>query len=239
VAGDIAFALHAIELEKEKSRTSVELGLANRKLNLLTGIVRHEMHNQLTIVKGYQDLAEELSKNEKQERYISGMRIATENIERLLHFSKDYQDLGMVEAGWMDAQEILRDSITSLNTNGLVLDSNIEGLEVFADPLVEKVFHNLVENVMRHAKGATRVDISWHETADGATIVIEDDGPGIPEREKERIFEMGSGKNTGYGLHLVREILSITGMTIRESGSEGEGARFEMDIPAENYRRIG
>jgi hypothetical protein len=57
--------------------------------------------------------------------------------------------------------------------------------------------------------------------------------------DKERIFELGFGKNTGYGLFLVREVLSITGFSIRETGEEGKGARFEISIPPGMYRYRG
>jgi signal transduction histidine kinase len=65
---------------------------------------------------------------------------------------------------------------------------------------------------------------------------VEDDGPGIPEENKERIFEKGFGNNTGLGLFLTREILGITGITIRETGEPGTGARFELTVPPGSYR---
>jgi len=53
---------------------------------------------------------------------------------------------------------------------------------------------------------------------------------------KNRIFEQAFGKHTGYGLFLVKEILGITGIGIKETGDESQGARFEMEIPKEYYR---
>ena len=67
-------------------------------------------------------------------------------------------------------------------------------------------------------------------------IIFEDNGTGIPDEEKELIFERGFGKNTGLGLFLAREILSITGMTIRENGVYRKGARFEIQVKEGNYR---
>ena len=78
--------------------------------------------------------------------------------------------------------------------------------------------------------------VSFHKEGDRGVLIIEDDGCGVPESMKEKIFWKKTGKNTGYGLFLVQEILSITGMTIRETGKEGTGARFEIGIPEEFYR---
>jgi signal transduction histidine kinase len=64
----------------------------------------------------------------------------------------------------------------------------------------------------------------------------EDDGVGVPDAEKKRIFERGFGKNTGLGLFLAREILDLTGISIRETGTFGSGARFEMIVPFGSFR---
>ena len=63
------------------------------------------------------------------------------------------------------------------------------------------------------------------------SIQIKDDGQGVADEEKEKIFIRGHGKNTGMGLFLVREILKITDIEIHEVGVKGEGATFEMMVP--------
>ncbi len=68
-------------------------------------------------------------------------------------------------------------------------------------------------------------------------IWYEDDGGGIATEEKEKVFEKGFGKNTGLGLFLIREILSITGITIIETGEPGVGVRFEIIVPPGKFRR--
>ncbi|MDD1674790.1 MAG: hypothetical protein LUQ13_04010 [Methanomicrobiales archaeon] len=61
--------------------------------------------------------------------------------------------------------------------------------------------------------------------------MYEDNGQGIPHDEKPRIFRQGYGKNTGYGLFHIHEILALTSMTIRECREPGAGARFEIQVP--------
>ena len=74
------------------------------------------------------------------------------------------------------------------------------------------------------------------EGSGGLTIAWEDDGVGVPDVLKERIFNRGYGSNTGLGLFLIREILAITGITVHECGIEGKGARFELHVPVEGWR---
>ncbi|RPJ53813.1 MAG: ATP-binding protein, partial [Methanobacteriota archaeon] len=108
--------------------------------------------------------------------------------------------------------------------------------EMYADRLLEKVFYNLFENAIRHGERVSRICISVRDVLDDVTIVVEDDGVGIPEYEKGKIFNQGYGRNTGYGLFLIREILAITGMTISETGKPGRGARFEIRMPEGTYQ---
>ncbi|KUK70779.1 MAG: Multi-sensor signal transduction histidine kinase [Methanocalculus sp. 52_23] len=101
--------------------------------------------------------------------------------------------------------------------------------------MIQKVFSNLIDNTLRHAEGADQIRIICRETGSGLTITYEDNGPGIPHEEKKRIFDQGYGKNTGYGLFLVQEILTITRISITENGEPGKGARFEIFVPKEGY----
>jgi len=104
--------------------------------------------------------------------------------------------------------------------------------------MLDRVFSNLIENAARHGKSVSQVVITYQIRDDGLLIYVEDDGVGIPDPEKERIFEYSADGGGGLGLFFVREILSITGMTIAETGTPGEGARFEIHIPPGGYRIV-
>jgi signal transduction histidine kinase len=119
----------------------------------------------------------------------------------------------------------------------ITISVTVEGLEVFADPLLEKVFENLIDNSRRHGERVGQISVSAMPSGPkSVAIVFGDNGIGIPEADKERIFKKGFGKNTGLGLFLSREILSITGLSIQETGVYGQGARFEILVPEGKFR---
>ncbi len=105
--------------------------------------------------------------------------------------------------------------------------------------MLEKVFSNLMDNTVRHGEHSTLVHTYYRTFAKDITIIWEDDGIGIPDDEKKMIFLRGFGKNTGVGLFLCKESLSITGIEIKETGTYGEGARFEITVPCGMWRTIG
>ena len=119
---------------------------------------------------------------------------------------------------------------------GIRLELPLSPLEVFADPLTDRVVYNLLDNAARYATGAHFLKVSWSTDDADVKVLVGDDGPGVAENEKKMIFEKGFGKNTGMGLFLAREVLSITGISITESGTPGKGARFVMRVPTTEAR---
>lgn len=113
----------------------------------------------------------------------------------------------------------------------ITLDVPVPDTSTFADLMLEKAFHNLLDNSIRHGVGVTHIQIFWYDGRMGFALSGKIMEKGISMDEKELIFERGHGKYTGLGLFLVREILALTGISILETGIEGSGARFELFIP--------
>ena len=125
----------------------------------------------------------------------------------------------------------------TLNLGNVEVILDRSDLEVYADPLFDKVFYNLIENALAYGGDQlTTIRISTRESDSGLMIVCEDNGAGISEPDKKRLFERGYGKHTGLGLYLSREILLITGITITENSRPGSGARFEITVPKGAWR---
>jgi PAS domain S-box-containing protein len=222
----------------DKKLTEEALRQANKKLNLLSSITRHDILNQLVVLKGYLELSEKFVRDPAKLRESIKKEIkAAETIEEQISFTRDYQNMGVTAPAWQNVNASISRAVATLPMRNVRVDVDRTDLEVFVDPLLEKVFYNLIDNSLRHGgKKLTSVRFSSHESDDGMTVVCEDDGVGISGEAKKHLFERGFGENTGLGLYLVREILSITGLTIRETGVPGQGARFEIFVPKGTYR---
>jgi PAS domain S-box-containing protein len=212
------------------------LQLANKKLNLMSEITRHDIRNKLTVMGGYLDLLKEHPSESQHSMYVRKMKDTVAIIGENIEFTRLYQNLGIVAPAWQNVHQIFFNACTHVDIKKIRVQSDTEGYEIYADPLLERVFYNLVENAILHGNHVSMVRISARESGTGLIISLEDDGIGIPVNDKARIFTKGFGKNTGLGLFLVKEILSITNITIRETGEYQHGARFEMHIPREMYR---
>ncbi|MCX6690982.1 MAG: sensor histidine kinase [Methanoregula sp.] len=111
------------------------------------------------------------------------------------------------------------------------LDIDLHGLECYTDPLIGRVFNNIIENAVIHGKTLTRISVGCRETPDAVIVICEDDGVGIPLKQKAHIFDRVVGGEGKFGLFFVREFLDMSGMTITETGEPGKGARFEITVP--------
>jgi PAS domain S-box-containing protein len=220
----------------ERKRFESAIQLANRKLNTLSSITRHDILNQITAIVMYLSLTEEMVTDPATLEHLQKIDQITQLIQKQIQFTRDYQNIGSSTPQWQNVSGTVRHATTDLDLKGVTVETALENLEVFTDSLLEKVFYNLVDNALRHGERVTKIRFYYQETPDGLTIFIEDDGIGIPTNAKERIFKREYYRNTGYGLFLSSEILSITGLTIKETGEPGTGARFEIHIPKDEYR---
>jgi signal transduction histidine kinase len=115
----------------------------------------------------------------------------------------------------------------------------LEDIELYADPLLPRIFYNLLANSIQHGDHQmTKIRLYGQLSGETFILFYEDNGTGIPLDEKGKIFEFGYGKGTGFGLFLTREFLGYTGMTITETGEWGKGARFEIVVPPGKFRKV-
>ena len=224
----------------ERKRTEKSLRLANKKLNLLSSITRHDINNQLTVQMGYLSLLEKKLPDATLNEYFLKVSTAANRISAMVQFTKEYENIGVHAPTWQDSRTLVDTAAKQAPLGKVMVKNDLpDGAEVFADPLVVKVFYNLMDNAARYGGKITTIRFSLEEREGDQILVCEDDGDGVVAEEKEKIFERGFGKNTGLGLALSREILAITGITIKETGEPGKGARFEMVVPKGIWRTTG
>jgi len=238
-AGGYCGRLLMIRDVTEMRNASRVIETVNKKLNLLSSITRHDMLNKLTGLTTYIELAKDEKDDVTLRSYLSRMAEISEVLQEELEFTRDYQDLGVRAPAWQDVDAIVQQNVAFLPAHhrGVEVDISPAGFEVYADPLLEKVFYNLIDNALRYGgKKMNRIRITSHEENGFMIMTFADNGDGIAAQDKPSLFIKGFGKHTGLGLFLSREILSITGITIRETGTPGEGALFEITVPRGGYR---
>jgi len=220
----------------ELNKYADELRQTNDKLNLLNMITRHDILNQLTAILGYLEMMQMKFPDPSLQIYIEKEINAAKNIQTQILFTKEYQDIGVQSPQWFDLKKIILSNAARLPLSMVKIVTHFDNLEIFADPLFEKVFYTLFENALRHGKTVTGIEFSYHRHNEDLVVVYQDNGVGIPAEYKEAILERKFFKHTGFGLYLSRTILGITGMTIRENGEPGKGARFEILVPKGAFR---
>ena len=223
---------------QERKRFEAAIRLANHKLNTLSGITRHDILNQITAVVMYLSLIQESETDPVVTGYLKKIDEVTQMIQKQIRFTRDYQDIGVNEPRWHNITSTINNAVTGLALNDVVIELHAEDLEIFADANFSKVFTNLIENALVHGKHVTVISFSYNETENVLVLSCEDNGVGVPDSAKERIFRREYFRNTGYGLFLIVEILGITGLSIRETGTPGSGARFEIHVPKGSYRFV-
>ena len=227
----------ALEEVEERKKVEKALLFTNRKLNLLSGITRHDILNEVTVLLGNATFLDEMLPDETLERkYINTIIRSTKRIQNQISFTSDYEGLGGEEPGWFDIRDVAQKAFSMARPGNTTLDIQEGCFQVFADPMLEKVFFNLFENAVRHGGGVTTITIRYDTGPDESVISVADDGAGIPANFRERLFEKGVGRNTGLGLFLSKEILEITGISIEEAGQEGKGALFQIRVPNDKVR---
>jgi PAS domain S-box-containing protein len=224
----------------ERRRVEQALALAGRKLNLLSGITRHDINNQVTVIVAYLEILEKECPDPSQNEYVRRASAAAYRILSIVRFAQEYESLGVHESTWQNCRTLVDTAAKQVPLGKVTVKNDLPGdTEVFADPLIVRVFYNLMDNAVKYGGKITTIRFSGEGRDNVYVIRCEDDGAGVPPEEKEHIFKRGFGKNTGLGLTISRDILAITGITIQENGEFGAGARFEMTIPKTAYRLAG
>jgi PAS domain S-box-containing protein len=196
-----------------------------RRLEQFASIISHDLRNPLTVAEGRLQLSQE----DCDSRHLEAIERAHERmrslITDLLTVSREGESLATVE--WVDLSSLVTDCWANVGTDAASLVVDTDRSVAADESRLRQVFENVFRNAVEH--GGPDVTVTVGELPDG--IYVEDDGPGIPDADRERVFEAGystSADGTGLGLRIVEEVIEAHDWQIRVTeGSEG-GTRFEI-----------
>ena len=220
-------------------RKGVEMAIeqSNQKLRILTRITRNELITMLDEMQYYLHLVADSPDSSSSTRYLTLAQTIGDRIRETVGFTRDYEIFGVSLSGWQNIGMTISAAIKEIPLSLVSITAQIPPtLEVYADPIIRKVFVILMENAIRHGISVSEIRFMVREHEGDLFIICEDDGVGIPQEKKRGIFTHSYGRDAGFGLYLVKEILSITGLFISETGEEGSGARFRILVPKGGWR---
>jgi PAS domain S-box-containing protein len=185
-----------------------------RQINVLQSIhrmLKHDLKNALSVA---------LMSLELMEEGITGPEKVRSSIMKALEILEHSR---IEELKPVDLEEMIRKA-----SSGIGAEVKIEGnCTILADDSLYTVFHNILENAVKHGK-ATRIDVAIVEKGRDCEVRIADNGVGVPDEIKEKIFEGYSTGGTGTGLKTVREILKNFNGEIWVEDNPGGGAVFVL-----------
>jgi signal transduction histidine kinase len=153
----------------------------------------------------------------------------------IFEFARIYEKLGTEELSYVDVKKSITEAISLISRpDDVDIVVDCDRLVVMADSLLRQIFYNLVDNSLKHGKNVTQISFRYNEGKNSLQLIYDDNGCGIPKNEKKHVFEEGYGKGTGYGLYLIKKTCDAYGWTIKETGSEGNGAKFTFTLPQKN-----
>lgn len=225
---DIARA--SIEQRESEPTPALDGGTRNAKdhselLEEVADILSHDLKNPLSVVQGNLELARETGEEKFFEQAMRALHRIEDLIDGVVFLARTGELVDQMEVINLHVRaQAAWENIQTLDAE-LELDEAIEFKA--SKHAIDHLLENLIENAITHAGPSVTVRVGALDNG----FYIEDNGPGIPDDDHNRIFERGyshSGENSGLGLHIVKRIAEAHGWNIQVDSSEEGGARLEF-----------
>jgi PAS domain S-box-containing protein len=205
------------------------------KLRVVGSLTRHDVRNKLTAVVGNTYLLKKRFAGDPDAfECLRSVEAAVLEAERVFDFAGVYEKLGVEQLAYVDVKKAVDEAVGLFpDLKGVKIVNECGGLTVLADSLLRQLFHNLIDDSLKHGEKLTHIRIRYEKSENQLKLVYEDDGVGISKDVKAKLFTEGftTGKGSGYGLYLIRRMMEVYGWTIHETGTPGKGAQFTINIP--------
>ena len=242
--GDFRGTIGVLRDVTERNRRRRELEAQNERLDEFASVVSHDLRSPLNVATGWLQRFRETGDEAALDTVADSLDRVDEILDELLTLARDGTDGRETEAVSLQVAAIA--AWDGVDTGDAHIGIDAEDCQVEAVPgRLQELFENLFNNAMEHAatrEQAAQLEGSFRESAPVAVRVgdlddrdgfyVADDGPGIPEAERDDVFEMGhttSQDGTGFGLAIVQTIAENHGWTVDLTSAEDGGARFEFE----------
>ena len=213
-------------------------------LDVLNQVLRHDIRNDLQLVLAYAELVSEQIDGEVQEHVdtilestehaVDLTKTAGDMANVMIRSSTDQQEIGLRATVEREVEEV-RSEYAGV---ALTVDGSIPAVDVCANEMLDSVFRNLLKNAIQHNdKSVPEVTVSAAKRGKYVRVRIADNGPGVPDAQKDDIFGKGEqgleSEGTGLGLYLVKTLVELYDGDVWVTDNDPEGAVFVVELPRE------
>lgn len=210
---------------------------SDKRIKFLNSLLRHDLKNKNQIVRGYLNLIQDGNLPKNDLKLLKKAEKNTEDGIKLIEKIKILSDLEEEDITNVEIGKIIKEVIENIFTEEYSDNFKIEledmNYKVKGGSLLNELFSNLIMNSIIHSKG-DKIRISSQIGDDEIVISLEDNGKGVSEKYREKIFEKGFKKGefsgSGLGLYLVKKISEYYGGSISVMDSDIGGTRFDIRL---------
>ncbi|MGB9966336.1 GAF domain-containing sensor histidine kinase [Halobacterium hubeiense] len=216
-----------VSYELFQQRAKKRIKQQRDQLEEFAGIVSHDLRNPLSVAQGHLNLAEETGEPEHFQQSQNALNRMDALIDDLLVLARDGQDIAETET--IDIAALIEECWSLVSTDGTTITVTTDATITADRSRLLQLFENLFRNAIEHGGENVTVRVGTLNNADG--IYVEDDGPGIPDEDRDQVFDDGysTGESgTGLGLTIVKQIVEAHGWEIRVTDSVDGGVRFNI-----------
>ncbi len=241
-------------LSRELQKTNAELVKLNELKNQFLGMAAHDLRNPIGVILTYSDFLLEEAGDVLKEEHAQFLAIIRKSSEFMLSLLNDLLDVAKIESGRLDL-DLEPADLVALIRNNVTLNQSLADKKsiriIFRNDMplptilmdrtkIEQVLNNLISNAIKFSPLGTTVEVNILKSANHLTVSVRDDGQGIPESERKKLFQpfsrtsvksTGGEKSTGLGLAIVRKIVMGHGGKIGVDSEVGRGSTFYFTLP--------